>query len=137
MDDGCLVRLHDSRGYPGCGLVTQDEWLRRYTQTVDMRRPGIKPVVALSGASSAVGAGERVGKACELPALSFPVVSGRSTPVDPPLLATTMPDWGVPPGSSIPIPWAKCRGRHGEVLDTDVPDDCTSDGGLTETESCA
>ena len=26
---------------------------------------------------------------------------------------------------------------HGEVLDIDVPDDCTSDGGVTESESCA
>ena len=54
----------------------------------------------------------------------------------PPLLAITLPDWGVPPGPPVPIPWAKWEGRHGEVLDTDVPDDCASDGGVTGTESC-
>ena len=54
----------------------------------------------------------------------------------PPLLAITLPDWGVPPGPPVPIPWAKWEGQHGEVLDTDVPDDCASDGGVTGTESC-
>ena len=36
VEDGCLVRLHDSRGYPGCGVVTRGEWLRRYTQMLDI-----------------------------------------------------------------------------------------------------
>ena len=54
----------------------------------------------------------------------------------PPLLAITLPDWGVPPGPPVPIPWAKWDGQHGEVLDADVPDDCASDGGFTGTESC-
>ena len=35
----------------------------------------------------------------------------------PPLLAITLPDWGVPPGPPVPIPWAKWDGRHGEILD--------------------
>ena len=83
-------------------------------------------MAALSGAS-----------ACGSPAPSSPAVPGRATPADPLLLAITLPDWGVVPGHAIPIPWAKWRGRHGEVLDTDAPDDCTSDGGVTETESCA
>ena len=51
-------------------------------------------------------------------------------------MAITLPDWGVPPGPPVPIPWAKWEGRHGEVLDTDVPSDCASDGGVTGTESC-
>ena len=98
VDDGRLVRLRDSRGYPGCGLVTRDEWLRRYTQTVDVRGPGTRPVVALPGACSAEGGGERVGEACGLPALPFPPAPERLTPTAPPLLAITLPDWGVPRG---------------------------------------
>ena len=54
----------------------------------------------------------------------------------PPLLAITLPDWGVPPGPPVPIPWAKWGGQHGEALDTDVPDDCASDGGVTGIELC-
>ena len=92
-------------------------------------------MVAFPGACSAVRRGERVEGACGLLALPFPSASERLTPTAPPLLAITLPDWGVPPGSSIPIPWAIWRGQHGEVLDTDVPDDCTSGGGVTETES--
>ena len=80
--------------------------------------------------------GGRVREVCELPSLPFPPASERLAPTAPPLLAITLPDRGAPPGSSIPIPWAKWRGQHGEVLGTGVPDDCTSGGGVTETESC-
>ena len=129
VDDGCLVRLCDSRGYPGCGLVTRDEWLRRYTETVDMRRPGFGPVATPPGSHSAEGNGGHPGKTYGSPALPTPRAPGLLAPGVPPLLALTLPDWGVPPKSSVPIPWAKWQGQHGEVLDTDVPDDCTSDGG--------
>ena len=68
--------------------------------------------------------------------LSSSGTADQSVAGGPPLLAITLPDWGVPPGPPVPIPWAKWEGRHGEVLDTDVPDDCASDGGITGTESC-
>ena len=80
VDDGRLVRLCDSRGYPGCGLVTQDEWLRRYTQTVDMRRPGSGPVAALPGAYSAGKGDGRAGGARRLLALPSPPAPERLMP---------------------------------------------------------
>ena len=64
VDDGRLVRLCDSRGYAGCGLVTRDEWLRRYTETVDMRRPGFGPVATPPGSRSAEGSGGHAGETC-------------------------------------------------------------------------
>ena len=36
----------------------------------------------------------------------------------------------------MPSPWAKWEGVRGEVLDTDVPSDCDSDGVVTHTDSC-
>ena len=130
VDDGFLVGLHDSRGFPRSAMVTLGEWFRRYQLTADEGGP-----VADTGAPPR--------------GLLAPLVDGRPSdgllpsgpPVLPaaggsPLLAITLPDWGVPPGPPIPIPWAKWEGRHGEVLDTDVPSDCASDGGVTGTESC-
>ena len=137
VDDGRLVRLCDSRGYPACGLVTRDEWLRRYTGTVDMRRPGSGHLATPPGSRSAEGSGGHAGKTCGSPALPSPRAPGHLAPGVPLLLALTLPDWGVPPGSSVPIPWSKWQGQHGEVLDNDVPDDCTSDGGASESESYA
>ena len=52
------------------------------------------------------------------------------------MLAITLPDWGDPPEPPAPVPWAKWGGGHGDVLDTDVPSDCDSDGAVTHTESC-
>ena len=76
------------------------------------------------------------GGGCEHYGLSSSGTTDQSVAGGPPLLAITLPDWGVPPGPPVPIPWANWDGRHGEVLDTDVPDDCASDGGVTGIGSC-
>ena len=137
VDDGRLARLCDSRGNPGCGLVTRAEWLQRYTGTVDMRRSGTGPMVMPPGNHSFENNGEHAGGTCG-PPTSPPLRTPRPLAAGvPPLPALTPPDWGVPPGSPVPIPWAKWQGQHREVLETDVPDDCTSDGFASEYESCA
>ena len=134
VDDGCLVGLHDSRGYPRCAMVTRGEWLRRYAQTLDMRRPVAGPGGPLHGSPTAPGDGRLPGGGRGRCCLSASEVPDQSAADGPPLLAITLPDWGVPPGPPVPIPWAKWDGQHGEALDTDVPDDCASDGGVTGTE---
>ena len=35
VDDGRLIRLHDSRGDPRSAMATRDEWFRRYQLTAD------------------------------------------------------------------------------------------------------
>ena len=107
VDDGRLVRLCDSRGNPGCGLVPRDEWLRRYTETVDMRRPGFGPMATPPGSHSAEGSDGHAGETCGSPAFPSPRTPGPLAPGVPPVPALTVPDWGVPPRSSVPIPWAK------------------------------
>ena len=101
-----------------------------------MRGPGAGPGAPPCGVSSAPEASRSAGGDCEYFGFSSPEMTERSVIDGPPLLAITLPDWGVPPGSPVPIPWAKWRGRHGEVLDTDVPDDCPSDGGVMGIETC-
>ena len=130
VDDGRLVRLHDSRGNPRSATVARDEWLRHYQlgtseedalpcDGVSAYEPPVAPVGdRRTGGTLLLGPPDRS-------------VTGGS-----PLLAITLPDWGVPPGPPVPIPWAKWEGRHGEVLDTDVPNDCDSDGAVTHTDSC-
>ena len=136
VDNGCLVGLHDSRGYPRCAMVTRGEWLRRYELTLDAGGPVAGPGGPPHGypatpVDSRFPGGGR-GRCGPSPSGA----PGLSAADGPPLLAITLPDWGVPPGPPVPIPWAKWEGQHGEVLDTDVPDDCASDGGVTGTESC-
>ena len=111
-------------------MVTREEWLRRYQLGA-----GEEEAFPCDGVS-----------ACEPPVAPvddrrtdgtlLPDPPDQSDAGGPPLLAITLPDWGVPPGPPLPIPWAKWEGGRGEVLDTDVPSDCDSDGVVTHTDSC-
>ena len=50
VDDGCLVGLLDSRGFPRAAMVTRGEWLRRYETADEGGRsptPGSLPVGSL------------------------------------------------------------------------------------------
>ena len=130
VDDGCLVRLHDSSGNPRSAMVTSDEWLRRYQLAADGGGTGfgtgVSPRVHLAIPADA----RRLGGA------SPPDPPDRSAAGGTPLLAITLPDWGDLPEPHAPVPWAKWEGGHGVVLDTDVPSGCDSDGAVTHTESC-
>ena len=106
VDDECLVGLHDSRGYPRCGIITRGGWLRRFEQTLDMRGPVAGPGGPLHGSPSAPGDGRLAGGSREHCGLSPSGAPDQSVTGGPPLLAITMPDWGVTPGPPVPIPWA-------------------------------
>ena len=90
-------------------MVTRDEWLRRYQLTADGE-----------GAVSDVGI-----SACGLPIAPvgdrhtggtlLPDPPDQSAAGEPPLLAITLPDWGVPPGPPVPIPWAKWEAGTGRL----------------------
>ena len=95
-------------------MVTRDEWLRRCQLTADEGGP-----VSDTGVSSRGLLAAPVGVWLSGGSL-LPGAPDQSAAGGPPLLAITLPDWGVPPGPPVPIPWDKWEGRHGEVLDTDV-----------------
>ena len=130
MGEGCLARLHDSRGNPRSATVTSDEWLRRYQLAADEEGTafdtGVSPRVPLAIPADA----RRPGGA------SPPDPPDWSAAGKAPLLAITLPEWGDLPEPPAPDPWAKWEGGHGDVLDTDVPSGCDSDGEVTHTESC-
>ena len=104
VDDGCLVGLHDSRGFPRSAMVTRGEWLRRYQLTTDEGGP-----VADTGALP-------VGSSLPLSTNGLPAVSCHPVPWTCPLLEGPF-CWRSPcrTGVSHPGPLSRSPGLNGRA----------------------